>query len=174
MNIRYWLVGWGIYFVSLFDVSGKDRERTWNNFTLNLYGNHNSTAPINIPHSWISVVLFSRSGDARKGEPWSPEFHAPPKMFNRYPGTWRGSRSYCSETGPAPGVQIGIDIPTNFTTVLWAAAEAGGRLSFCCFLAWITLEPWRWRQRVPRKRRLISTGLHEVISQKRPYHSSGG
>jgi hypothetical protein len=36
----------------------------------------------------------------------------------------------------------------------------------CWFLAWFTLEPWRWMQYLPPKDRLIFTGLLGVISQK--------
>jgi hypothetical protein len=35
----------------------------------------------------------------------------------------------------------------------------------CWFLAWRTLQPWRWRRRVPLKRQLAFNGLHGVISQ---------
>jgi hypothetical protein len=34
------------------------------------------------------------------------------------------------------------------------------------FLAWLTLQPWRWRWYVPVKRWLTFTGLHNVIPQK--------
>jgi hypothetical protein len=34
------------------------------------------------------------------------------------------------------------------------------------FLAWLILQPWRWRRHVPPKRRLTFNGLHGVLSQK--------
>jgi hypothetical protein len=34
------------------------------------------------------------------------------------------------------------------------------------FLVWLTLQPWRWRRHVPRKRRLSFTGLRGVICQR--------
>jgi hypothetical protein len=34
-----------------------------------------------------------------------------------------------------------------------------------CFLAWLILHPWRWRQNVPPIRRLTFKGLHGIISQ---------
>jgi hypothetical protein len=33
------------------------------------------------------------------------------------------------------------------------------------FLAWITIQAWRWRQYVPLKHQWVSTGLHIVTSQ---------
>jgi hypothetical protein len=36
----------------------------------------------------------------------------------------------------------------------------------CQFLAWPTLQPWKWRQHVPTKHQLTFTGPHSVISQK--------
>jgi hypothetical protein len=39
-------------------------------------------------------------------------------------------------------------------------------LDSCWFLAWLTLQPWRWRRYVPLKHWLTFTGLYDVISQK--------
>jgi hypothetical protein len=36
----------------------------------------------------------------------------------------------------------------------------------CHFLAWLTLQPWRWRRYVPLNRQLTFTGLWDIISQK--------
>jgi hypothetical protein len=36
----------------------------------------------------------------------------------------------------------------------------------CWFLAWLTLQPWRWRRHVPLKCQLTYNGLHGIISQK--------
>jgi hypothetical protein len=35
-----------------------------------------------------------------------------------------------------------------------------------CFIAWLTLGPWRWRWYVTPKRRLTFNGIYGVISQK--------
>jgi hypothetical protein len=37
--------------------------------------------------------------------------------------------------------------------------------ALCRFLAWLTLQPCRWRQYVPLKDWLTFTGLHSIISQ---------
>jgi hypothetical protein len=36
----------------------------------------------------------------------------------------------------------------------------------CWFLAWLTFQPWRWRQHVPLKCWLTFNELHSIISQK--------
>jgi hypothetical protein len=36
----------------------------------------------------------------------------------------------------------------------------------CWYIAWLSLQPWRWWQYIPSKRRLTFNGLHGIISQK--------
>jgi hypothetical protein len=36
----------------------------------------------------------------------------------------------------------------------------------CCFLSYLTIRPWRWKQYVSPKHRLTFTGLNNVISKK--------
>jgi hypothetical protein len=38
--------------------------------------------------------------------------------------------------------------------------------ALCWFLAWLILQPWRWKQHVPQKHWLSFNGIHGIISQK--------
>jgi hypothetical protein len=36
----------------------------------------------------------------------------------------------------------------------------------CCLLAWLTLQPWIWRQYIAHKHQLLSTRQHGITSEK--------
>jgi hypothetical protein len=58
----------------------------------------------------------------------------------------------------------------SFPTLQRNTLPLSSRLCFlpdsCWFLAWLTLQPWRWRWHVPPKLQSTFTGLHGTTSQK--------
>jgi hypothetical protein len=60
------------------------------------------------------------------------------------------------------GVTYAINLWDRRISLERKQQEAGGR---CCFLAWLTLQPWRWSQYILPKQRWTSDWPYGVISQ---------
>jgi hypothetical protein len=62
-----------------------------------------------------------------------------------------------------------LTVVATENSVHWDITPASTQLrllpAVCWFLAWLTLQQWRWRRHLIPKRQLIFAGLHGVISQ---------
>jgi hypothetical protein len=59
-----------------------------------------------------------------------------------------------------------VKVDQHFSGTYRFHLQRGLPPALCWFLAWLTLQPWRWRQYVPLTCQLTFTGLHSIISQK--------
>jgi hypothetical protein len=58
-----------------------------------------------------------------------------------------------------------VAVMAQHTSIFWSWRGTCHMLS-SLFLAWLILQPWRWRWHIPPKHQLTFNGLHGVITQK--------